>query len=586
MAKTGNESEGKILSPYTQYINPQKFWQPDLSRILIFDTTLRDGEQSPGAALSPEEKEHLAPFIYAIGVDAMEVSFAISDPNEITATHKVIQALSQHENDNPERDVVIYSLSRAVPADVHAAFEAVKPARLPGIHTFVSTSDEHRVAKFPNKSWKDIKEMLAESSANAAEKLSGLGKYGMVEVSAEDALRTPIEKLIEIYSEVMLTIKPYFGRIGFTFNIPDTVGVVVNPKKYAGYIRSLKQHVDGIENVILSAHIHNDHGLAVASSLLSIEEGVRQIEVTVNGMGERAGNTSLEQIAMALAHDKENSYGVRTGINTRKLYPASIEISGFTGFHPGRNQPVVGSNARAHEAGIHQHGQLKGAEIGNPNTYEGVAADEIGAEGSRFPLGRRSGIHAVEYHLILMGYPLTRDADGKWQPKESKFVYDKFIDYAKDQRTVTHSNLKALMDSLGFKSNIKFPLEYIDHSRFTTSDIEMPEGAVVKLRINEGPVEEYVGHGKGEVEAVASAMRKAVGNSTVLKDYRQGNRNTLTARGVQSYARTEIILQDNEERFIFGEGYHLDIGKSAARAFANAWNTELLMRMQETNNKH
>ena len=314
--------------------------------------------------------------------------------------------------------------------------------------------------------------------------------------------------------------------------------------------------------------------------MLRIEEGVRQIEVTVNGIGERAGNTSLEQIAMIVAHDIDGSYGVKTGINTKMIYPASVEVASFTGFHPSRNQAVVGSNARAHEAGIHQHGQLKGIEKGNANTYEGVAAHEIGAEGSRYPLGRRSGVHALEYHLNLMGYELKRD-HANWDSEESTTLYNAFIDYAKTQRTVSHSNLKSIMESLGYKSSIKLPLVYIDHSRFGTSDPENPEGAVVKLRINEGPAEEYIGHGRGEVEAVVSAMRKAVGNSIALKIYRQGNRNTLTAQGEQSYARTEIILQDRQSRFIFGEGYSLDIGKSAARAFAHAWNTELLMKMQE-----
>jgi 2-isopropylmalate synthase len=573
----------EINSPYMPYINPNKFGQPNLERLLLFDTTLRDGEQTPGAALSPEEKAHLSRFIYSVGFDAMEVSFGISDPNEIKATHQVITSVDHERNTSNGRDVLIYSLSRIFPEDIDAAWEAVKPARVPGIHTFVSTSDEHRLAKFPGMTQEDIKKGLAEAAGYAAEKLVKSGRDGMVEISAEDAMRTPIEFLVETYQAVMQVIRPYFGRVGFTFNIPDTVGVVVNPKKYANYIRTLRANIPDIDKVILSAHIHNDHGLAVASSLAGIEEGVRQIEGTINGIGERAGNTSLDQVAMILAHDVEKTYGLKTGVNTRKIYAASIEVAGFTGYHPSRNQPVVGSNARSHEAGIHQHGQLMGIKRGSANTYEGVSAEEVGAEGSRFPLGRRSGAHALEYHLELMGYKLRRTQERKWDADERKRVYDAFLAYATDQRTVTHSELRDLMRNLDFESKARLPLEYLGHSRFIGSDIANPEGAIVKLRVDEGPEQEYIGYGMGEVEAVVNGMRKAVGNNITLKRYMQGNRDTLTAQGERSYARTEMVLQDSKGRFIFGEGYDFDIGKSAAKAFANAWNLDLLVTRYESN---
>ena len=577
----------KINSPYVGYINPKVFGEPDISRLLIFDTTLRDGEQTPGAAQGPQEKAYLSRFIEALGVDAMEVSFAISDPNEIGATHQVINALGQHEDiPSSGRDVLIYSLARALPADVDAAWEAVQSARFPGIHTFVSTSDDHRMAKFPGKKPEDLKFMLTESAIRAAEKFVKTGKYGMVEISAEDALRTPIDFLLEIYSKVIHGIQPYFGKVGFTFNIPDTVGVVVNPEHYTRYIRELRKNIPGIERVILSAHIHNDHGLAVASSMASVHEGVRQIECTVNGIGERAGNTSLEQIAMIIAHDDianggEGSYGVRTGVNTKKIYTASVEIAAATGFHPGRTQPVVGSNVRSHEAGIHQHGQLRGIKIGKRRVYEGVSGDEIGGENSKFPLGRRSGINALDYHLTLLGYDLDRVSGGGWDSAESARVYEAFIGFAQDQRTVTHRELRTLMNGLGYSTQATLPLEYISHARFNSRGPSKPEGAIVSLRIDDGPVTEFIGHGEGEVEAVVNAMKIAVGNNLALKNYRQANRNTATATGERSYARTEIILQDDNGRFISGEGYDLDIGRSAAKAFANAFNLDLLVRRYE-----
>ena len=578
-------SKTNVISPYMPYINPEEFGKPDLSRLLIFDTTLRDGEQTPGAAQGPDEKEHLARFIYELGVDAMEVSFATSGKKEIKATHKVIKSLKQ-DDDTPstEKDVLIYSLSRAIPADIDVAWKAVNCSRLPGIHTFVSTSDEHREAKFPGKSKGDIKEMLAYSAGYAAEKFIKSKKRGMVEVSAEDALRTPIDFLVELNANVMKVIKPYFGKVGFTFNIPDTVGVVVNKKQYLRYIRELRNNVPDIEKVILSAHIHNDHGLAVGLSMDSIEEGVRQIECTVNGIGERAGNASLEQIMMILEHDIEGTYGVWVDTNPRKIYAASVEIAAFTGYHPSRNQPVVGSNTRSHEAGIHQHGQLQGIKLGNLNTYEGIAGQEIGAESSKFPLGRRSGVHALEYHLLLLGYNLERTPEGKWNPAEKTKVHESFLEFAEDQRTVTHRELRDLMLVRGFTTSIKLPLEYIGHTRFTTQDRNYPEGAVVRLRINEGNETEYVGHGQGQVEAVVNAMRQAVGNNIKLKTYFQNNRNTIGVQGEKSYARTEMRLQDTTGRFISGEGYDLDIGKSAAKAFANALNLDLLVRNYEKNN--
>ncbi len=573
------------VSPYMPYINPDVFGKPDLSRLLIFDTTLRDGEQTPGAAQGPEEKAHLAKFIYDTGVDSIEASFAVSDPKEVLATHKIIESLNQGEGAIAKGgDIVIYSLSRAVPIDIDAAWEAVKPARIPGIHTFVSTSDEHRIAKFPGKSKEDIREMLAEGSGIAAEKIAKSGKYGMVELSAEDALRTPIEFLIETYLGVMKVIKPYFGKVGFTFNIPDTVGAVVNPRKYLSYIYELRKNIPDIEKIILSAHIHNDHGLAVATSMASIEAGVRQIEGAINGMGERAGNTSLEQIAMILAHDSQGSYGVKTGINAKRIYPASVEVAAFTGYHPSRNQPVIGSNARSHESGIHQHGQIKGMRLGNNNTYEGVSGDEIGAEGSRITLGRRSGTNGLEYHLALLGFNLQRAPEGNWDPSESKKVYDKFVEFAGDERTVTHRELRDLMKGIGYSTSVTLPLEYITHARFATGDTKNPEGAVVRLRVDEGPETEYIGHGSGEVEAVVNAMRSAIGNDIKLKTYAQGNRTVMGAEGEKSYARTEIRLQDEKGRFILGEGYDLDIGRSAAKAFANAWNLDLLVMRQERMN--
>lgn len=574
--------KSKIVSPYASYIDPNEFGEPDLSRLLIFDTTLRDGEQSPGAAQGPEEKAHLAGYIATLNVDAMEVSFGESDPEEIKATRQVIRALNQSEDQyrkEGEKDIVIYSLSKALPASVNEAWKAVQSARLPGLHTVIATSDKQIEVKFPGKTWRDIKEVLVDETVHMAELISSSGKYGMVEVSAEDATRTPIERLVEIYSSVMDVIKPYQGKVGFTFNIPDTVGVVVFPETYGKLFSGLRAGIRGIDSVILSTHAHNDHGLAVTNSLYAILNGARQVEVAVNGMGERAGNASLEQIAMILAHDEQHHWGINSEINTQNIFPVSVEVAAFTGYHPARNQPVVGSNAAQHEAGIHQDGVIKGMRKGETHTYEGVTPKEIGAPASRIPLGRRSGANAVQYHLELMGYTLKTAEDGRWDTEERNQVYAQYIAHAQNVRTVTHVELRDnVMSKVEIEKDKPLPLEYITHTRFYDPEKpENPEGAKVLLRIDENEPQEYIGYGRGELESVFDAMRLALGNMIELKDYNQHNISTMGREGIRSIARTEIVLKDTVAGGLYiCEGYDLDIGISAAKAIASGWNLKLM----------
>lgn len=569
-----------IISPYAPYINPEIFGNPDPDRLLIFDTTFRDGEQSPGAALGPDEKEYLAPFIATLGVDAMEVSFAESDPSEIEATRRVIKALGQSESQERtgQKDILFYSLARADPTSIKKVWEAVQSARLPGIHTVIATSNEHIEQKFPGKKWSNIRDLLVDSAGYAAELISKSGKYGMVEVSAEDATRTSIERLLELYSEVMKVVESYKGKVGFTFNIPDTVGLIIHPNTYGTFFSRLSSEVPGIDKVIRSTHVHNDHGLAVIASLMAAQNGARQIEGAVNGIGERAGNASLEQITMILEHDKNNEWGgLYTNMNPKGIFAASVEVAALTGYHPSRTQPVVGENVRSHEAGIHQHGQLSAVKNA-ANIYEGIAAHEIGADTTKYPLGRRSGKHAIEYHLNLMGYNIKKDEGGKWDLEESDRIYTRFMVFAQTQRLVTHAELRNLMAEMGYKKDKPLPLEYLTHQRFYSPDKpENPEGAIVTLRIDEGSEQQQIGYGKGEVEAVFNAIKQAVGNNISLRTYVQGNKETLASEGIRSFARTAITLQDQAGKYIQCQGYDRDIGRSAAHAIANGWNEKLLM---------
>ncbi len=572
-----------IVSPYASFIDWERYGMSDLSRVLVFDTTLRDGEQSPGASMGPPEKAHVARHIHALNVDAMEVSFGESDPGEIESTRQVIEATDQSEDQErreDENDIVIYSLSRTLPASIDKAWEAVKSARLPGLHTVIATSDTQIGAKFPGKDWREIKKMLVDSTDYMARLISDSGKYGMVEVSAEDATRTPIERLIEIYTEVMEAARPYMGKVGFTFNIPDTVGAIVSPEWYGRFIDKFRHGVPDIAEVITSVHVHNDHGLALPLSLAGIANGATQVEVAVNGIGERAGNASLEQVVMALKHDDISEFF--TGIKPRKIYAASVEVAAFTGYHPSPNQPCVGSNAHAHESGIHQDGEIKGRKIGQVGTYEGIAPEEIGAPDSRYTLGKRSGINAVQYHLELIGYPLEKTPEGKWNQEERDKVYAKFIEFAQTQDTVTDVDLRDnVMAELGYTSERPIPFEYISH---TVSDnpggtLKTRKRAEVLLCVDGGEPQKYIGHGSGEMGAVFDAMNQALDNNTELKLHRQNNKSSIGSEGIASIAKTEVTLYDKlSGEFIPGQGYDLDIGISAAKAIATGLNLKLMVQ--------
>jgi 2-isopropylmalate synthase len=345
-----------------------------MSHVRIFDTTLRDGEQSPGFSMNTHEKVRMARQLAALGVDTIEAGFPIASKGDLDAVIAVSKEV---------RDVPVAALARARKEDVLAAAEALEPAQTPRMHVFLATSDLHLKVKL---------HMTQEQALEAIESMTRLARNFVdeVEFSAEDAGRTDIEYLCKACEAAV--------RGGATvLNLPDTVGYAV-PEEYGEMFRKVREHLGDPEHIILSAHCHDDLGLAVANSLAAVKAGVRQIECTVNGIGERAGNAALEEVAVALAVRKE-SFGVATKLKLDELYKSSKLLTEITGAVVAPNKAVVGANAFAHEAGIHQDGIIK-----NPLTYEIISPETVGVPARSLVLGKHSGRHALRESLKELGY--------------------------------------------------------------------------------------------------------------------------------------------------------------------------------------
>src|SRR5579864_5020654 len=345
-----------------------------MSHVQIFDTTLRDGEQSPGFSMNTEEKIRMARQLAALGVDVIEAGFPIASRGDLEAVRQVAREV---------RDVPIAALARAKKDDVNAAIEALEPAASPRLHVFLATSDLHLRVKL---------NMTREQALEAISSMIRLGRNHVAEVefSAEDAGRTDIGFLCQVCRVAV--------DAGATvLNLPDTVGYAV-PEEYGAMFEQVRDHLDDPEGITLSAHCHDDLGLAVANSLAAVRAGVRQIECTVNGIGERAGNAALEEIAVALAVRKE-SFGIATKLNLKELYKSSRLLSEITGAVIAPNKAVVGANAFAHEAGIHQDGIIK-----NPLTYEIISPEAVGVPSRSLVLGKHSGRNALRQSLKELGY--------------------------------------------------------------------------------------------------------------------------------------------------------------------------------------
>lgn len=495
-----------------------------MKTIKIFDTTLRDGEQSPGCSMNLQEKLEVARQLEKLGVDVIEAGFAIASPGDFQSVKAVADTV---------KNASVASLSRALKKDIDRAYEAVKGAVAPRIHTFLATSPIHMEYKLKMKP-EEVLEQAVEMVKYAKSLCSD------VEFSAEDASRSEPEFLWKVFEGVIAA--------GATcINVPDTVGYSM-PEEFGALIRGIKQNVKGIEKVDLSVHCHNDLGLAVANSLAAIREGATQVECTINGIGERAGNAAIEEIVMSIA-TRQDFFGFSTNINTKQIYNSSRLISSITGVMVQPNKAVVGANAFAHEAGIHQHGVLA-----NKKTYEIMTPQSIGLSENVIVLGKHSGKHAFAERLKELGYMLD-DA-------HISECFDKFKELADRKKDVSDLDLRALVEFEQFEIKAEIELE----SFVINSGNKMTATAVVKVHKNGDAIEEAA-TGDGPVDAAFNAIERCVGESFKLEDYAVRS----VTGGKDAQGEVTVKLDKNGKK-VKGRGLSTDIVEASVRAYIDAIN--------------
>jgi 2-isopropylmalate synthase len=504
------------------------------NRLIIFDTTLRDGEQSPGASMNLAEKLEVAHALKDLGVDVIEAGFPIASPGDFEAVRAIARQV---------HGPVICGLARCNPADIDRAWEAVKESPRPRIHVFLATSAIHREHKL-----RMSKEEIIQRAVEGVKRAKGYCED--IEFSPEDAARTELDFLAEVVERAV-------EAGATTVNIPDTVGFAV-PEQYAAAIRHLKQTVRGIDRVVLSVHCHNDLGLAVANSLAALKEGARQVECTINGLGERAGNCALEEVVMAVKTRSEY-FGLTTGINTRQLYHVSRLVSHVTGIQVQRNKAVVGQNAFAHEAGIHQDGLLK-----ERATYEIMNPEDIGVLRTELVLGKHSGRHALRQRIIDLGYHLNDEQLNR--------VYEAFKVLADKKKVVYDSDIEALAEAQLHSGPAVWTLEAFTCNAGTGT---IPSAAVC-LWNRDGTVVREAAVGDGPIDAVFKTIERITGIDIQLKDYRV--RSVTVGEDAQGEASIEA---EHDGRTFRGRGVSTDIIEASALAFLQVINRVLLRRQIE-----
>jgi 2-isopropylmalate synthase len=499
--------------------------------IRIFDTTLRDGEQSPGCSMNLEEKLKVAHQLEALGVDVIEAGFAIASEGDFEAVQAVAAQCER---------AIVASLARAAQADIDRAWAAVKGARAPRIHTFIATSPLHMRAKL-NKTPEEVLEAIAFSVGHAR------NLCGDIEWSAEDATRSDPDFLCR-------AVETAIKAGATTINLPDTVGYAT-PETYGAMFRDVISRVPGADKAIFSTHCHNDLGLAVANTLSAVMAGARQVEATVNGIGERAGNAAIEEIAMAI-RVRHDVLPVKTGIVTTEITRASRLVSGITGMAVQANKAIVGANAFAHESGIHQDGMLK-----DSGTYEIMTPESVGMGATNLVLGKHSGRAAFRQKLSEMGYELSDNEFGD--------AFKRFKDLADAKKQVFDEDIVALVDDEVLRG----------HDRIRVVEVEIyagsngPQRAILTLNIDGEDVTAAV-RGNGPVDALFNAIRKLVPHeNSVLQLYQV---HAVTA-GTDAQAEVSVVLAE-DGRTARGTGAHTDTLVASARAYVNALNKLLVKR--------
>ncbi|XP_028103719.1 2-isopropylmalate synthase A-like [Camellia sinensis] len=533
---------------------------PDPRYVRIFDTTLRDGEQSPGATMTSKEKLDIARQLSKLGVDIIEAGFPASSKDDLQAVKVIAQEVGNAVDENGYVPVIC-GLARCIKRDIDAAWEAVKYAKRPRIHTFIATSEIHMEFKL-----KKTREEVVETARSMVSYARSLG-CDDVEFSPEDAGRSDREFLYQILGEVI-------NAGATTLNIPDTVGYTV-PDEFGQLIADIKANTPGIENVIISTHCQNDLGLSTANTLAGACAGARQVEVTINGIGERAGNASLEEVVMALKCRGEQVLGgLYTGINTKQIVMSSKMVEEYSGLHMQPHKAIVGANAFAHESGIHQDGMLK-----HKNTYEIISPEDIGLQRSNesgIVLGKLSGRHALKTRLSELGY----DIDGK----ELDGLFWRFKAVAEKKKNITDDDLKALVSDVVFQPQVVWKLGDV---QVTCGTLGLPM-ATVKLIDAEGEEHIACANGTGPVDSAYKAVDHIVKVPVTLLEY---SMNAVT-EGIDAIATTRVLIRgDNNHtstnaseetvRHTFsGTGAGMDIVISSVRAYINALNKMLGFRNQ------
>lgn len=496
------------------------------NRVIIFDTTLRDGEQSPGAAMTKEEKIRIARQLEKLGVDVIEAGFAAASPGDFDAIHSIAEII---------QNATVCSLSRANERDVRKAGEAIAPAKRKRIHTFIATSPLHMEHKLRMKP-QQVKETAVKAVKIAREYTND------VEFSCEDALRSDINFLAEICQAVI-------EAGATTINIPDTVGYAI-PFQTEAFFRELIQKTPGSDKVIWSAHCHNDLGLAVGNSLAAVSGGARQVECTINGLGERAGNASLEEVVMALK-TRHDIFGLETNIDTTQIVPTSKMVSTVTGYPVQPNKAIVGANAFAHESGIHQDGVLKCRE-----TYEIMSAESVGWSTNRLTLGKLSGRNAFRTKLQELGIELDSE-------EALNAAFARFKELADKKREIFDEDLHALVsDELVSRAPDRY--KYVSLSIHSETGEEPVAEIVFNLDGNE---KRASGHGSGPIDAVFKAIESKVNSSANLQLY---SVNAITA-GPESQGEVTVRLS-REGYIVNGQGADTDILVASAKAYLSALN--------------
>ena len=502
-------------------------------QVIIFDTTLRDGEQSPGAAMTKDEKVRIARSLEMLKVDVIEAGFAIASPGDFDAVNTIAKTI---------RDSTVCSLSRALPADIERAAEALAPAARGRIHTFIATSPihmQHKLCMSPDQ--------VVEQAVFAVKHARNL--IDDVEFSCEDAGRSDVDFLCRI-------IEAAIDAGARTINIPDTVGYAL-PHQYGDTIRQLIERIPNADKAIFSAHCHNDLGLAVANSLSAVVNGARQVECTINGLGERAGNAPLEEIVMAIRTRKDD-LNIETGINTQHIVPTSKLVSSITGFPIQPNKAIVGANAFAHESGIHQDGVLK-----NRETYEIMRAEDVGWNTNRLTLGKLSGRNAFKSKMEELGI--------QFETKEELHnAFSRFKVLADKKSEIFDDDLQALVSDVR-SANEEEKYRLIDLQACSTTQ-SVPE-ATLTIEVDGEAVEAH-SQGDGPVDAIFKAIESIANSQARLALY---NVSAITS-GTDSQGDASVRLE-KDGRIVNGSGTDTDVVIASAKAYINALN---LLHSQRT----